>query len=114
MKKIYSLLISICLCAVLFCGTGLGLAVTAAKNLQNVNAIDLVRLKKYLSGVEIDIGDADYNEDGDIDVLDLVALRRIFLGLPVNPETEESGSKYDDEGFNNWVYMPQLLGDDFK
>ena len=106
MKKIYSLLISICLCAVLFCSTGLGLAVTAAKNLQNVNAVDLVRLKKYLAGEDIDIGDADYNEDGSINGMDLAALRRIFLGLPVNPETEEQDTEFDEDGFYNQVIKP--------
>ena len=82
------------------------MAVTAAKNLQNVNAVDLVRLKKYLIGEDIDIGDADYNEDGIINALDLVALRRIFLGLPVNPDNDKADAEFDDEGYYNQVIKP--------
>ena len=50
------------------------------------NVIDLVRLKKYLSGVNDNIGlYADYTKDGNINALDLTMLKKIILDLVEAP-----------------------------
>ena len=104
MKKLCSLLISICLCAVIFCHAPLTL--TAETNTAKATVIDLVRLKKHLAGMRSVIGDADYNNDGTIDSRDMASLKRILLGLPAETESSSKPSVYDKEGYYNQVIKP--------
>ena len=109
MKKLYSLLISICLCAVIFCQMPLSLmAETTAlsKNTATVTVIDLVRLKKHLAGMRSYISDADYNADGKIDSRDMTALKRILLGLAVEDNTVSETTQFDNDGYYNQVIKP--------
>ena len=102
MKKVYSLLISVCLAMIIFCQSGLCLSISAdvtnvaSGNNNNFSLVQLVRLKKRLSGIQTFSAsnynaEMDYNKDGDINAVDIAALRRLILGLPVEPETDEDG-----------------------
>lgn len=94
-KKLMSLL-----CAVLIC-SGIGLTASAANawgdNIVNdhfsikgdvntdnsLDVRDLVRLKKQLAGVEVEINSdmADIDDSGAIDTTDLASLRKMLLGI---------------------------------
>lgn len=102
MKKVYSLLISVCLAMIIFCQSGLCLSISADEtnnssgNNNNFSLVQLVHLKKRLSGIQTFSAsnynaEMDYNKDGDINAVDIAALRRLILGLPVEPETDEDG-----------------------
>ena len=111
MKKFHTLLISIFLCAILFCQTGICLTCAAAEAdsqsaTKNVSLVDLVRLKKHLAGMRSYITDADYNDDGVINATDIVALRRLLLGLPVDTDNVAKTPKIDKDGFYNQVIKP--------
>lgn len=111
MKKVHSLLISILLCATLFFQTGICPTLAAVETnsqsgTKNVSLVDLVRLKKHLAGVRSYIGDADYNMDGKIDAMDIVALRRLLLGLPIDTDKVESTPDLDKDGYYNQVIKP--------
>ena len=51
-----------------------------------VNVFDLVRLKKYLTGGDVEIGmlNADVTGDGKIDVFDLLRLKKYLAGMAVD------------------------------
>ena len=111
MKKFHSLLISIFLCATLLCQAGGCLTLTAAEvNSQgaakNVSLVDLVRLKKHLAGMRAYIGDADYNADGEINSMDIVALRRLLLGLSIGTDSVATPPQLDKDGYYNQVIKP--------
>ena len=101
MRKIYTRLIAVCVCVMILCCAGECLAVTAnnqptqnnstKKDNKDLDILDLIRLKLYIAGMTDDIGDADYNNDGDINVRDIVTLKRIILGLPINPSLDADG-----------------------
>ena len=48
-----------------------------------VDIFDLVRLRKYLAGVDVALNEsaADVNEDNEIDIFDLVRLRKSLAGI---------------------------------
>ena len=105
MKKFKTLLISICLVTFLFfqAGSCLTLFADRAKD-TNVSLVYLVKLKKQLAsskGMRTYNSGLDYNEDGQNNATDLVALRRLLLGLPI-----EESPNYDDDGFFNKVLKP--------
>ena len=46
-----------------------------------VDVLDLVKVKRIILGLDPPTPGADANQDGDINVLDLVTIKRIILGL---------------------------------
>lgn len=111
MKKIQSLLISIFLCAILFCQTGVCLTSAAVEsNSQNtekiISVVALVRLKKHLAGMKSYLIDLDYNEDGKLDSMDVTALRKLLLGLPIDDKNVVKLPKFDHDGYYNQVIKP--------
>ena len=50
----------------------------------SLDILDLVRLRKYLSGADVDVNgiSAELNGDGQLTVRDLVRLRRLLVGEP--------------------------------
>lgn len=83
--------------------------VFAAKDADSLTVIDLVRLKKYIIESFVYNADFDYNGDNTVNSQDLIALRRILLGLPytpVEPDDDKEDSKFDDDGYYNDVVKP--------
>ena len=114
MKKLYSLLIVALLCASVFCCTGHCQALTAKaaqssvtnSKSTNLTVMDFIRLKKYLIGLYAEIGNADYNGDNKIDSNDLVALKLLLLGLPVNSNKADEVPKLEEDGYYSEVIKP--------
>lgn len=50
---------------------------------ETLNSADLAYLKKVLLGTEIDLGMSDVNEDKDVNIVDLVCLKKL-LAKPEN------------------------------
>ena len=110
MKNFKTLLIGICLVAFLFCQAGSCLTLFAdnAKS-TNVSLVYLVKLKKLLASskeMRTYNGELDYNEDGQNNATDLVAIRRLLLGLPIEDGNVEEPLTYDNDGFFNKVLKP--------
>ena len=110
MKKFRSLLLICCICTMVLSFVGKTSVFTAnAANSQSssatktVSIIDLVRLKNYLAGMDVQIGNADYNGDKKIDTRDLIILMKILLGIPVDTNKEPS---VGSDGFYNEVIKP--------
>lgn len=114
MKKICSLLISVCLCATLFCQTNIWILSADQSNLQrdaqSATIVDLVRLKKHIVAMKEYIEDFDYNNDQRIDSLDVGTLRKLLLGLPVDTDNQDKKPELDEDGYYKPVVKPQLLG----
>ena len=50
----------------------------------DVNALDLIRLKKYIADDSTElVGNGDVNDDGDINSLDLIRLKKYLAGSDV-------------------------------
>ena len=51
----------------------------------SVNTMDLIRLMKYISGVEVDVaeGAGDVNGDGKVNTMDLIRLMKYINGEDV-------------------------------
>ena len=102
MKKLYTLLISLSLAAVVFCQSGSNLTTKAVesasvKSSQDYSLAQLVRLKKDLANMPRTFKkDLDYNIDGKNNAKDIVALKRLLFGL----------QNYDDDGYYNKVVKP--------
>ena len=101
MKKHYTLLISLCLAAVLFCQSGTFMTISAEETNTKINGnsslVQLVNLKKYLAKSPRSYNrEMDYNADEVNNAEDIVTLRRRILGLPT----------YDKDGFNNRTVRP--------
>ena len=112
MKKLYTLLISICLVAVLFCQSGMVLTLSAdevdsVNSGKTVSLTQLVKLKKYLAKMPRSYDESfDYNEDKSNNAMDTVALRRLLLGLPVESEKVNETPAHDKDGFYLKVARP--------
>lgn len=109
MKKIKSLLISLLICATLFCQVGGCFtlnAETASQDSAKVSLVDLVRLKRNVSNMKSYDKNMDYNKDGILNAEDIVVLRRMLLGLPVDTESSEIELKFDKDGYYNKVIKP--------
>ena len=113
MKKIKSLLISLLICATLFCQVGgcftLNAETTSQDTTKVVSLSALVHLKKILVGTKKSSAnelDYDYNKDGILNAKDIVVLRRMLLGLPVDTESSEIELKFDKDGYYNKVIKP--------
>ena len=112
MKKLYTLLISLCLAAVLFCQSGMVLTLSAdeansVNSSKEVSLKRLVRIKRYLAQMPRSYDESfDYNEDKSNDAMDTVALRRLLLGLPIESEEVNETPAYDKDGFNKKVARP--------
>lgn len=106
MKKFRSFLIIGCICAIIFSSIG-GCLVSAANNAtfagKKISVIDLVRLKNYIAGYDVEIDNVDYNKDGNVDARDLTTLIKILLGIPLDSDIEFD---LDLEGFFNQVIKP--------
>ena len=118
MKRIYSLLISIVLCAVIFCQAGLCFTLSADEvntvdDSGNISLAQLVRLKKILAGIPVpysvkDDFNYDLNNDGEIDATDITILRQLILGIYINTDTDTDvkDNTIDKDGFYNQVIKP--------
>ena len=107
MKKIKSLLLTVCACVLMLSVVGQNIALAANKN--SVGLLDLVRLKKHLAGIPVATTDFDYNKDGKIDSRDLVALVTLIM-YPEENQTENAKPDVDKDGYYNEVVKPQLWG----
>ena len=105
MKKIKSLLLTVCACVLIISVVGQNIALAANKN--SVGLLDLVRLKKHLAGITVETTDFDYNKDGKIDSRDLVILVSYILYPEENQNTNETVKPdVDKDGYNNKVVKP--------
>lgn len=114
MKKVFTLLISTCMAAILFCQAGMLFTVNAYEKTTEsgkyISLSQLVLLKKYLSrDIEATAKSLDYYEDGTINSMDITALRRYLLGIPFELPDDEKTLVVEDDGYVADVAKPQLL-----
>lgn len=104
MKKIIALFAVLVICLSLVSSIG---QVFAAKDAP-FTIIDFIHLEKYITANTDYNADFDYNGDNNVNAQDLIALKRILLGLPyvsVDPDGKEN-PEFDDDGFYNDVVKP--------
>lgn len=108
MKKFRSLLLIGFVCAIVLSFVGKTPLFTAnaatsqsSRANKNLGVIHLVRLKNYLAGMDVQIGNADYNGDKKIDTRDLIILMKFLLGVPVS-----IAPSLDADGYYNEVVKP--------
>lgn len=104
MKKFCSLLMVVVLCTIVL--LPITKSVASDENKNSVTIIEYIRLSKYLAGFYAQVNNADYNSDNKIDVNDLVALRKMILGLPVDSGKPNEIPKLDNEGYYSEVIKP--------
>ena len=73
---------------------------------ENVDVLDLVRLKKYLVGTNTTAKSSDYNEDGAVNAIDLVTLTKLVFARDVTSDSDDPSTKFDSEGYYNKVEKP--------
>lgn len=104
MKKIIAIFAVFVICLSLFSSIG---QVFAANDANPLTIIDFILLEKHIIANADYNADFDYNEDKKVDAQDLIALKRILLGLPYVPEPDDKeDSEYDDDGYYNDVVKP--------
>ena len=109
MKKLKSLLVVFCLSVFVFSCATQCFTIQAVEKTNSVTLLDLVRLKKYLAGIPVDIENADYNKDNKVDSRDLVYLINLLMdssSAPTVPDNNTENPKLDDDGYYNEVVKP--------
>lgn len=105
MKKIIALFAVLIICLSYFSSVG---QVFAVKDTNSLTVIDYICLYKHIIANADYNADFDYNQDNKVNAEDLVALKRILLGLPYAPAEpdDKEDSEFDDDGYYNDVVKP--------
>lgn len=115
MKKLNSCLTVICICIMVLLSMGNCLvsaesapsqSVSSTSDSKNVDILDLVRLKKHLTGMKTILSGADYNNDGIVNAVDLVVLKKLVFGMTVNTDSVVEIPEFDSDGYYNQVVKP--------
>ena len=115
MKKLNSYLTVICICIMVLLSMGNCLvsaesastqSISTTSGSKSVDILDLVRLKKYLTGMRTVLTGADYNNDGVVNAMDLVVLKKLVFGMTVNTDSVVEIPEFDSDGYYNQVVKP--------